>query len=495
MTGKNHNKRRNCGLLYEFLIRKIATSLIDGDTRGREVAISLIKRHFRRGTELNKELSIVKSLARTTVESREVAASMIAEARSASRAVDLEKLREEKDALLRSIKTTLRDESIFEAHIDAYRAYATAQTLVNEWRSTQRVNIGFVAKYEDELMRSLTTPTQALDDRFVCSESLGTNRLIEQSMVRRLNERYASVLTPSQKEIIRLHAFAAESDVTRLRMRLTVARDAIVRSIDRFITENGRELAEKTAPVRASLVAETFAEISDESIARFLSYVRLGDEIDGVAERLVEGVGDSRLIESTAPRLLVSSPEYVDRPSEMVRESITSNGGRIILAGILQKADTLNQNGRVYPRAILEREIRNYQKFINERRSTGELDHPDTSVISLKNVSHKVIEATMEGNVVRGRVEVLGTPSGKILRDLLEGDVKLGISSRGVGSTKKQGDYVVVQEDFQLICWDFVSEPSTPGAFMLPEGLRIAEGRVLTRVERIDRILCELTSH
>jgi hypothetical protein len=199
----------------------------------------------------------------------------------------------------------------------------------------------------------------------------------------------------------------------------------------------------------------------------------------------------------SGPRLLLSSPEIIERTSTLVRESRSDPEGRIIVSGILQKADTLNQNGRLYPRAILEREIRNYQKFISERRATGELDHPDSSVINLKNVSHQVIEATMEGNVVRGRVHILNTPSGKILQDLMEGDVKLGISSRGVGSTRKQGDYVVVQDDFQLICWDFVSEPSTPGAFMLPESTRHGGwadpmGRPLNRHERAERALSEL---
>ena len=128
---------------------------------------------------------------------------------------------------------------------------------------------------------------------------------------------------------------------------------------------------------------------------------------------------------------------------------------------------------------------------------TGNCDHPDSSVVSYKNVSHMIIEAVMDHDgVVRGRMKVLDTPSGKILQALIEGDVQIGISSRGVGSTRKQGDYVVVQEDFQLICWDAVSEPSTPSAFMLPEGKalpwQLAEGRPLTKAERIDRLIAEM---
>jgi len=171
---------------------------------------------------------------------------------------------------------------------------------------------------------------------------------------------------------------------------------------------------------------------------------------------------------------------------------------KVMMKGVLQKADTLNQNGRIYPIKILEREVRNYQKFIIENRALGELDHPDSSVVNLKNVSHIVREAYLQNGVVYGKVEVLDTPSGKILQSLVESGVKLGISSRGVGSTKKQGDYHMVQDDFQLICWDYVSEPSTPGAFMIPEGKRINEGelkRIFNKSDRIDRALNDILTH
>lgn len=195
---------------------------------------------------------------------------------------------------------------------------------------------------------------------------------------------------------------------------------------------------------------------------------------------------------------LLNSYDIFDYTPVMIKESREQNGGKIVLRGTLQKADTLNQNGRIYPISVLEREIRNYQKFIIENRALGELDHPDDSVVNLKNVSHIVREAFLEGNVVKGSVEILDTPSGKILQSLIEAGVKLGISSRGVGSTQKQGDYHVVQDDFQLICWDFVSEPSTPGAFMIPEGKKISAielKRVFTKSDRIDRVLNDILSY
>ena len=177
---------------------------------------------------------------------------------------------------------------------------------------------------------------------------------------------------------------------------------------------------------------------------------------------------------------------------DMVKESREQNGGKVIMKGILQKADTLNQNGRVYPKAILEREVRNYQKFIRENRALGECDHPDSSVVELKKVSHIIREAYIDDGVCYGTVELLDTPMGKILQSLVESGVTLGISSRGVGSTKRDGDIQVVQDDFQLICWDFVAEPSTPGAFMMEEGKKVNSSylnKVFNREDRIDRIL------
>ena len=194
-------------------------------------------------------------------------------------------------------------------------------------------------------------------------------------------------------------------------------------------------------------------------------------------------------------RTLLTEWLAFDYSPELIKESREKNGGKILMKGVLQKADTLNQNGRVYPEPVLEREVRNYQKFISENRALGELDHPDTSVVELKNASHIVREAHMEGGIVYGTVELLDTPSGKILQSLVESGVTLGISSRGVGSTSREGDHDVVQDDFQLICWDYVSEPSTPGAFMMKEGKDFSNDdlqRHFTKTDRIDRILNDI---
>jgi hypothetical protein len=180
---------------------------------------------------------------------------------------------------------------------------------------------------------------------------------------------------------------------------------------------------------------------------------------------------------------------------EMIKESRERHGGKLILKGPIQKSNTLNQNGRIYPRTILEREIMNYQKLIQENRAMGECDHPDSSVVELKNVSHVVKEAYMQGDVVYGSLEILDTPSGKIIQSLIESGVTLGISSRGVGSTQKQGSTQIVQDDFQLICFDMVSEPSTPGAFVMKEGKEISSEelkKVFNKTDRVNRIFNDI---
>lgn len=154
----------------------------------------------------------------------------------------------------------------------------------------------------------------------------------------------------------------------------------------------------------------------------------------------------------------------IDRLTESEKRNI-SNGG-VYLVGICQKSGTKNGNGRVYPKKTLEREVENYQKAIAERRALGELDHPDDSVVNLKNCSHLVTKMWWDGDNVMAKFEVLDTPSGKILKDLVHANVKLGISSRGMGSVKEEKGVTIVEDDFQLICFDMVSEPSTPGAYL-----------------------------
>jgi len=165
----------------------------------------------------------------------------------------------------------------------------------------------------------------------------------------------------------------------------------------------------------------------------------------------------------------------------------------MILSGIMQMTETQNGNGRVYPHNTMIREVKNYQKLVKERRALGELDHPDDSVINLKNASHMVTEIWMEGKNVMGKIKVLETPSGKILKELVNGGVTVGVSSRGMGSVREDKGQTIVEDDFQLICFDMVSEPSTPGAFMMREAKEF-NNNVFTKADKINRLLNEVLS-
>jgi hypothetical protein len=156
---------------------------------------------------------------------------------------------------------------------------------------------------------------------------------------------------------------------------------------------------------------------------------------------------------------------------QQINESMSTNDGKLIVKGVLQRAESKNQNGRVYPKDLLMREAKKYtENFIQQKRALGELDHPDSSVVNLQNASHNVMEMHFNGNDLVGTVEVLGTPSGNILKELFKSGIKLGISSRGLGSVETIGESGAqeVQPDFELIAFDFVSNPSTHGAFLSP---------------------------
>mgnify|MGYP003116291343 CR=1 FL=1 len=190
-------------------------------------------------------------------------------------------------------------------------------------------------------------------------------------------------------------------------------------------------------------------------------------------------------------QLLVDYTVFEVSP-QAINESLTQNNGKLVVSGVLQRAEAKNHNGRVYPKETLMREAKKYAgTFVKERRALGELDHPDSSVVNLNNVSHNVLDMNWKGNDLVGTVEVLGTPSGNILKELFKSGIRLGISSRGMGSVKEvmreDGSTLQVQPDFELVAFDFVSNPSTHGAFLSPvnESKGTASVNKFAGVERI----------
>ena len=171
-------------------------------------------------------------------------------------------------------------------------------------------------------------------------------------------------------------------------------------------------------------------------------------------------------------------------------EKAEVKNGAVFLSGVMQRCDEQNGNGRVYPAPVLQREVKNYLKIVKENRACGELDHPEDSVVNLKNASHMVKSLWWEGKDLMGKIRVLSTPAGKILESLINDGVMLGISSRGLGSVTESKGQTLVEDDFQLICFDIVSEPSTQGAYMMMNESK--QKQVWSKADRINRLLNDI---
>jgi hypothetical protein len=175
-----------------------------------------------------------------------------------------------------------------------------------------------------------------------------------------------------------------------------------------------------------------------------------------------------------------------------ITEGTKSPVGNPIVQGILTTAEVKNGNGRYYPKELWEREISKYMESVRENRALGELDHPDSSIINLKNVSHNIRKIWWDGDHVLGQIEILPTPSGNILKALIENNISVGVSTRGMGSLKEIGETMEVQDDFELLCWDFVSQPSNPGSYMRPAMMNEGLNLTANKYNKIDSIITEI---
>ena len=189
-------------------------------------------------------------------------------------------------------------------------------------------------------------------------------------------------------------------------------------------------------------------------------------------------------------KLLIETHAFKVSPQQLT-ENI-SEAGNLLVEGVLATAEVQNGNGRYYAKSLWEREMDKYKELIEQRRSMGELDHPESSVVNLKNVSHLISEYWWDGDNVMGKIEILPTPAGNILKELIKHGVTVGVSSRGMGSLEQRNGMMEVQDDFELLCWDFVSTPSNPGSYMhqIKEGKEI-QTHDYTKVNQIvTEILC-----
>lgn len=277
---KGHNKKRNTGLMYEFLVRSISTSLIEGNQRRCPEALKIIRKHFKAGTELYREFRLINSLIRTTVTSESVAASIMNEAKRAARSYDEAALDKEKSNLIRSVNYRIKDPNFYDQQISEYMMYATIQQLINDWRDPD-CDLGRMAQFEEKLVNWLITSKQRVEES-ISQESPGTNRLLMKIMMKKLNDKYSAVLNEQQKSLIRAYAWSTTNDDQEtVKNKLSEVKSTLLTSIDAFTGQNPDDqyTNEQLVATKAQLLSETLDDVSDETLTRFMLYLKLSDEL------------------------------------------------------------------------------------------------------------------------------------------------------------------------------------------------------------------------
>lgn len=287
MSSRNHQKKRNAALLYEWLVRTISRALIDGDKKRSQAALKLLKRHFKPGTELHKEFRLINSLVKTTVSSEAVAASILREAKEAARRHDPKALDKEKSILIHGINKTM-DELFYDQQVDEYRTYATIQTLLNDWRM-QDPDLGRMAKYEDQLMTHLITEKVEKADVTVSEDSNGSARLLMKVLMKRLNEKYSGSLNEEQKGLIRAYAWStATDDITSMTKKLDEVKGGLLEAIERQLTgtkDLNEYVSKKLVDAKEQLLAEKLDVVDDATVTRFMLYAKLASELSNDTEK------------------------------------------------------------------------------------------------------------------------------------------------------------------------------------------------------------------
>jgi len=276
-----HNKRRNSGLLYEFLTRKISEALVEGDNKKSSTVLKILKKHFKSGSELYSEFRIINALMKTSVTSEAVAYSIVNEAKTAIQKHDVSMLDKQKSYLIKHINYTINDPLFYDQPIAEYKTYATIQTLINEWRKSGDKDLKLIAEHEMALVKWLLSEKAEDNDSVLSEHSTGTNRLLVKVMMEKVNEKYGESLTSKQKEVIREYVWSTANDnVERIKNKLNETRDELLKSLDVYVTnqsENGY-LISQLNEVRGKVIAEDVSNVNDELVARFMNYMKLTDE-------------------------------------------------------------------------------------------------------------------------------------------------------------------------------------------------------------------------
>lgn len=282
MSSKGHNKKRNTGLLYEFLVQTISRALVEGNQKTSSQALRILKRHFKPGTELYKEFRLIHALRKTTVSSEAVAASILREAKDAARSHDFKALDREKSLLIRDINHAINNEDFYDQQVGEYRFLATVQTLLNDWRN-RSADLQRVASYEDQVVKHLITEKQEAPDQALPDVTPGESRLLMKVMMKKLNEKYSGVLNDEQKSLIRAYAFStANDDPSSIKMKLTEVKDGLLASIDSYGVQHSENeyINKKLVETKEQLLNEKLEIVDDDTVTRFMLYTKLAAELE-----------------------------------------------------------------------------------------------------------------------------------------------------------------------------------------------------------------------
>ncbi len=282
MSRGSHNKKRNVGLIYEFLVRYISRSLVEGRDINAKKAVSILNKHFQPGTELYREFRLFNSLYTTSVTSESVVASILSESRNAAKRYNLGQLDKEKSKLIREINYQINDPTIFNQSIVDYKILATIQTLLNDWRNPTGIDIARVAKYEDRLTQWLLTE-KSTDTDLNNYKSPESNQLMVDIMTKKLNEKYSHVLSERQQEVLQQYAMSGRlNDNSIIVLFLENIRKSSLDQIDKYISHNPElgTLREKLTQTRRHLVEENLDVLDDRLIERYLKYIKLLEEME-----------------------------------------------------------------------------------------------------------------------------------------------------------------------------------------------------------------------
>lgn len=274
---KTHNKKRNVGIIYEQLVRRVSEALVEGDTQTADKVVGILRRHFDRDSQLYREFRLFNALVKTTVPSETLATRILTEAKEAAQDHNATKLRQEKAALIRDINHTLNERDFYKTRVEGYRTYATIQTLLNDWRAGSR--LGRVIDYEQKVHEWLLSeaPSRSIDEL----RTPGVNPLTVKIMTDKFNQKYGRTLTESQKEIVQEYAFSKSPNRDEIvRGMLTRQKDELLRGLSSYAREcSNKILLEKIPEVKNRITSMDLNEVSDMGISRFLVLAQLGHEI------------------------------------------------------------------------------------------------------------------------------------------------------------------------------------------------------------------------